>query len=160
MANTIRIKRSTSGSSAPTALANAELAFTETTKILYYGIGTGGAGGTATSVEAIAGAGAFATLTTAQTISGAKTFSGATVLCTPASGTLSNCTGVSLTSGISGVLPVGNGGTGFTNLASAGIALRGANSDITSLTGLTTPLLRQSTEDGAPEAELEKLLHP
>ena len=139
MANTIRIKRST-GSSAPTTLANAEVAFTEGTKVLYYGVGTGGAGGSATAVEAIGGAGAFATLTTAQTISGVKTFSGATVLGTPASGTLSNCTGVSLTAGVSGILPVGNGGTGFSTLASAGIALRGANSDITSLTGLTTPL--------------------
>lgn len=139
MANTIRIKRST-GSSAPTTLANAEVAFTEGTKVLYYGVGTGGAGGSATAVEAIGGAGAFATLTTAQTISGVKTFSGATVLGTPASGTLSNCTGVSLTSGISGVLPIANGGTGFSTLASTGLALKGANSDITSLTGLTTPL--------------------
>ena len=139
MANTIRIKRST-GTDVPGTLANAELAFSELSKTLYYGVGTGGAGGTATTVEAIGGAGAFATLATAQTISGVKTFTGATVLGTPASGTLSNCTGISLTAGVTGILPVGNGGTGFSTLASAGIALRGANSDITSLTGLTTPL--------------------
>ena len=139
MANTIRIKRST-GSAAPGTLANAELAFTEGTKILYYGVGTGGTGGSASQIDEIGGAGAFATLATAQTISGVKTFSGATVLGTPASGTLSNCTGISLTAGVTGILPVGNGGTGFSTLASAGIALRGANSDITSLTGLTTPL--------------------
>ena len=48
MANTIRIKRST-GSSAPTSLENAELAYAEGTNILYYGTGTGGAGGSATS---------------------------------------------------------------------------------------------------------------
>lgn len=75
MANTIRIKRST-GSSAPTSLANAELAFAEGSATLYYGTGTGGAGGTATSIIAIAGAGAYATLSTAQTISGNKTFTG------------------------------------------------------------------------------------
>ena len=40
MENTIRIKRST-GSAAPGTLANAEIAFTEGTKILYYGVGTG-----------------------------------------------------------------------------------------------------------------------
>ena len=138
MANIIRIKRSTS-SAAPTTLSNAELAFTEGTKTLYIGVGTSGAN--SASVDAIGGIGAFVSLgNEAQTITGVKTFTGATVLGTPASGTLSNCTGVSLTSGISGVLPVGNGGTGFTNLASAGIALRGANSDITSLAGLTTPL--------------------
>ena len=65
MANTIRIKRST-GSSAPTSLENAELAYAEGTNILYYGTGTGGAGGSATSIEAVGGDGAFFDKTTAQ----------------------------------------------------------------------------------------------
>jgi len=75
VANTIRIKRST-GSSAPGSLANAELAYAEGTNILYYGTGTGGAGGSATSIEAIGGDGYYSTLTTAQTISGNKTYTG------------------------------------------------------------------------------------
>ena len=50
MANTVRIKRST-GSSAPTSLANAELAFAEGSKKLFIGIGTGGSGGSATTVK-------------------------------------------------------------------------------------------------------------
>ena len=58
MANTLRIKRST-GSSAPTSAANAELAFSEGNAILWYGTGTGGAGGTATSLIKIGGKGAF-----------------------------------------------------------------------------------------------------
>jgi len=58
MANTVRIKRST-GSSAPTSLANAELAFAEGSKKLFIGIGTGGSGGSATTIEAIAGTGSF-----------------------------------------------------------------------------------------------------
>ena len=58
MANTVRIKRST-GSSAPGSLANAELAFAEGSKKLFIGIGTGGAGGSATTIEAIAGTGSF-----------------------------------------------------------------------------------------------------
>ena len=58
MANTIRIKRST-GSSAPTSLANAEPAVSEANEILYYGKGSGGAGGSATSVIKIGGKGAF-----------------------------------------------------------------------------------------------------
>jgi hypothetical protein len=75
VANTIRIKRST-GSSAPASLANAEIAFAEGSAVLYYGTGTGGAGGSATSIIAIGGAGAYTTLSTAQTISGNKTFTG------------------------------------------------------------------------------------
>ena len=66
MANTVRIKRST-GSSAPTSLANAELAFAEGSKKLFIGIGTGGAGGSATSIEAIGGTGSFADLFTSRT---------------------------------------------------------------------------------------------
>ena len=58
MANTIRIKRST-GSSNPTSLENAEIAFREGDEVLIIGKGTGGAGGSATSIEAIGGKGAF-----------------------------------------------------------------------------------------------------
>ena len=66
MANTIRIKRST-GSSAPTSLENAELAFAEGSKKLFIGIGSGGAGGSATTIEAIGGSGSFADLFTSRT---------------------------------------------------------------------------------------------
>ena len=77
---------------------------------------------------------------------------------TPSSGTLTNCTALPLTSGVTGTLPIASGGTAATTaagartalgaaasgaLASSGItgaAASGANSDITSLTGLTTPL--------------------
>ena len=58
MANTLRIKRST-GSSAPTSLANAELAVSEGNETLFIGKGTGGAGGSATSVIKIGGIGGF-----------------------------------------------------------------------------------------------------
>ena len=58
MANTLRIKRST-GSSAPTSLANAELAFSEGNETLFIGKGTGGAGGSATSVIKVGGIGGF-----------------------------------------------------------------------------------------------------
>ena len=77
MSNTIRIKRRASGGSAgaPSSLENAELAFNEADDILYYGKGTGGAGGSATTIESIGGPGAYVTLGTTQTITGAKTFS-------------------------------------------------------------------------------------
>lgn len=76
MANTVRIKRRASGAAgAPTSLANAELAFNEVDDILYYGKGTGGAGGSATTIEAIGGKGAYVGLTGDQTVGGNKTFS-------------------------------------------------------------------------------------
>jgi len=85
MANTLRIKRRSSAGSAgaPTSLENAELAFNEADNILYYGTGTGGAGGSATSVIAIAGYGAYLTLGTSQTVTGDKTFSGTVSVATP-----------------------------------------------------------------------------
>jgi hypothetical protein len=81
MSSVVRIKRRAAGGStgAPASLANAELAYNESDAgngILYYGYGTGGVGGSATQVVAIAGDGAFVNLTGAQTISGNKTFTG------------------------------------------------------------------------------------
>ena len=76
MANTVRIKRRVSGATgAPSSLQNAEVAYNEVDDTLYYGKGTGGAGGSATSAVAIAGPGAFLALTGNQTIGGTKTFS-------------------------------------------------------------------------------------
>ena len=66
MANTIRIKRST-GSSAPTTLENAELAFSEGNEVLYIGKGTGGSGGSATTINAIGGKGKFFDTDTVRT---------------------------------------------------------------------------------------------
>jgi len=75
MANDIRIKRRTSGAAgAPASLENAELAFNEVNNVLYYGKGTGGAGGSATTIIEIGGNGAFVDLSSTQTIGGSKTF--------------------------------------------------------------------------------------
>ena len=78
MANTVRIKRRLAGGSAgaPSSLQNAELAFNEQDSILYYGVGTGGAGGSATSILAIGGPGAMVSLSGTQTVTGNKTFTG------------------------------------------------------------------------------------
>ena len=107
MSNTIRIKRRASGAAgAPSSLANAELAFSEVSDVLYYGKGTGGAGGSATTIEAIAGSGAFLSLSGTQTVSGNKTFSGSVVLgssataSTPSSG--DNSTSVATTAYVQG----------------------------------------------------------
>ena len=79
MANTIRIKRRDSSGAvgAPASLQNAELAFNEADDVLYYGKGTGGVGGSATTVEAIAGVGAFVSKNNVnQDIAGTKNFTG------------------------------------------------------------------------------------
>lgn len=84
---TIRIRRRTSGAlGAPSSLENAELAFNEMDNILYYGKGTGGAGGTATTIEAIGGAGFAVALTGNQSINGTKTFVSSPLAPTPTVG--------------------------------------------------------------------------
>jgi hypothetical protein len=88
MSNKIRIKRRASGDAgAPGSLENAELAYNEVNDVLYYGKGTGGAGGTATSVEAIGGSGAYLTLSGVQTVTGNKTFSGLVLVPEPTANT-------------------------------------------------------------------------
>ena len=79
MANTVRIKRSTS-TDTPTTLANAEIAYSESSDKFFIGVGTGGAGGSATTIMAIGGKGAFADLASAQTVAGIKTFSSSPVV--------------------------------------------------------------------------------
>lgn len=75
MSNVLRIRRRASGAAgAPASLENAELAYNEVDDVLYYGKGTGGAGGTASTIEAIAGSGAALMLTGNQTVNGTKTF--------------------------------------------------------------------------------------
>lgn len=63
MSNTIRIKRrnAAGAAGAPASLQQAELAFNEADSTLYVGVGTGGVGGSATTIQAIGGSGTFAT---------------------------------------------------------------------------------------------------
>ena len=147
MANTIRIKRRASGSpGAPTTLENAELAFNEVDNTLYYGKGTGGAGGSATTVEAIGGSGAFVGLSNTQTISGNKTFSGTVALGSSATATTpagsSNDTTVATTAFVKGL------GLGSGSVTSVGLSLPAvftvSNSPVTTSGTLTATLASQS----------------
>ena len=130
MANTIRIKRRATGGGAgsPTTLENAELAFNEATNVLYYGTGTGGVGGSATSIIPIAGSGAFVDTTTAQTVAGVKTFSSTIVGSVNGNaGTataLQNSRDIALTGDVTGT-------ASFNGTANASIASTLANSGIT-----------------------------
>lgn len=77
MANILRFKRRASGAAgAPSSLMETEPAYNAVDDTLYLGIGSGGAGGSATSIKAIAGSGAFVDKTGNQTVSGNKTFTG------------------------------------------------------------------------------------
>ena len=142
MSNTIRIKRRAAGGStgAPSSLENAELAYNESDAgngILYYGYGTGGVGGSATSVVAIGGDGAFVNLTGTQTISGNKTFTGTVDL---SGATLSGNTTFSNNLTVSGDLTVN--GT-LTSISSTTLEVEDKNIE---LGKVTTP--SDATADG------------
>jgi hypothetical protein len=138
MSNTIRIKRRANGggAGAPSTLANAELAFNEQTNVLYYGTGTGGAGGSATTIIPIAGTGAFVDTSSAQTVGGVKTFSSTIV------GSVDGNAGTATKLATSRTLSVSSDATGsasFDGSANANIAMTLAtvNSNVGTFTKIT-----------------------
>jgi len=146
MANTLRIKRRAVGGAAgaPASLANAELAFNEQDNTLYYGTGTGGAGGTATSVIAIGGSGGFVATAGAQTIGGTKTFS------STISGSIDGNAGTATkftTARIIGVSGDVTGSTSFDGTANASITATLASSGVTAGTYGSATQVGQVTVD-------------
>ena len=138
MSNTIRIKRRANGggSGAPTTLANAELAFNEQTNVLYYGTGTGGSGGSATTIIPIGGTGAFVDTSSTQTVGGVKTFS------STISGSIDGNAGTATKLATSRTLSVSSDATGsasFDGSANADIAMTLAtvNSNVGTFTKIT-----------------------
>lgn len=161
MSNTIRIKRRANGggAGAPSTLANAELAFNEQTNVLYYGTGTGGAGGSATSIIAIAGSGAFVDTSSAQTIGGVKTFSSTIVGSVDGNAGTATKLATSRTISISGDA---DGSASFDGSANADIAitLDTVNANVGTFTkvtvngkGLVTAAVNATLDDiGSPTA--------
>ncbi len=146
MSNTLRIKRRAAGGAAgaPASLANAELAFNEQDNTLYYGTGTGGAGGTATSVIAIGGSGAFVATTGAQTIAGAKTFSSIISGSIDGNAGTASKLATARTLGLSGDV---TGTVSFDGSANATIAATLANSGVTAGTYGSATQVGQVTVD-------------
>ena len=132
MANEIRLKRraSSGATGAPTALKNAEPAFNEADKVLYYGFGDDGSGDS-TSIISIGGEGAFLTLSTAQTVTGDKTFSGAVIAPTRSAG--DSTTNVATTAFVDGeinalsqtISVAGDSGTGTVDLKTETLDIAG-----------------------------------
>lgn len=134
MANTVRIKRRASGAAgAPATLENAELAYNEVDDVLYYGKGTGGAGGTATTVEAIAGAGAVVKLTGDQTINGNKTFANTILGNASTASKWATARSISLTGDATATFSSVDGSAN----ASAALTLATVNSNVGTFTKLT-----------------------
>jgi hypothetical protein len=121
-----------SGTGISTTTGSGTLTVNNTAPMVYPGSGipnsTGTSWGTSYSVS---GTGTTVALTVSPNFT-------TPILGTPTSGTLTSCTGLPLTTGITGTLPVANGGTGQTSLTANNVILGNGTSGVTVVAPGTT----------------------
>jgi len=133
---TLPVANGGTGTATPSIVAGTNVTVTGTWPNQTIAASSGGTPGGSTTQVQYNNAGAFGGITGATTNGTALTLV-APVLGTPASATLTNATGLPLTTGVTGTLPAANGGTGVANNAAMTVTGSGNFAYTRTLTGIT-----------------------